>query len=214
MSETKDKGIITTEFRTSFVNVFKARAGFQGREPGFSIQMLFEKEDKEALREFKKYVKAKIVEKWGDTKGNDKAFLKKLKLPFKSGDLKTLESHKGKIVVEARTKLKPGVVKVNGKGELIDITEEGEFYSGCYARARVTCKAFEATDPNTKAILARGVTVYLQSVVKTKDGEPFGQKRNAQDDFSEIEFEPNENETADGDEDLPDADEDLDDEDF
>jgi hypothetical protein len=54
-----------------------------------------------------------------------------------------------------------------------------EFYAGCFARA--TIRAF-AYDKNGN----KGVSFALQNVQKLKNGEPFGSKRKAEDDFEAV----------------------------
>ncbi len=87
-----------------------------------------------------------------------------------------MENYNDKVVVEARTKLKPGVVDQK-RNEILDASE---FYAGCYARATLTCYAYDSMGN-------KGVSFGLQNVQKVKDGTAFSGKRNAKDDFDEIE---------------------------
>ncbi len=162
--------VMTPVFRVSFPNVFKPRANFEGQKPAYSVQMLFEKDaDLKVLRQA---VVDAATAKWGD-----KSKWPKFKYPvFKDGNEKNLDNYKDKIVVEARTIQKPGLIDQKRQ----DIIDASEFYAGCYARATVTCYAYSHMGNN-------GVSFGLQNIQKVKDGEAFSGKRNAKDEFETIE---------------------------
>lgn len=172
MAEPKkeNKKIITPVFRASFANVFKPRSPFEGQEPVYSVQMLFPKSTD--LKPLKEAVRAAIVKKWGADKAE---WPKNLRLPFKDGNEKNLEDYKDMTVIEARSKMKPGVVDQNVQ----DIIEASEFYSGCWARATVTCFAYDKAGN-------RGVSFGLQNLQKVKDDTAFSGKRNPKDDFEAL----------------------------
>ena len=74
--------------------------------------------------------------------------------------------------------------KSNNKPEVIGpdkrpLTDQSKIYGGCYARASVTAYAFENE--------TKGVALALNNVMKTRDGEPFGSRTNAADDFANVE---------------------------
>lgn len=183
--EKKYQKILTPHFRASFANVFKPRAPFEGQEPVYSVQMLFPKNTDLAV--LKKAVREVIVKKWGADK---EKWPKNLRLPFKDGNEKNLEDYKDMTVIEARSKQKPGLV--NQRME--EIIEPSEFYSGCWARATLTCFAYDKAGN-------KGVSFGLQNLQKVKDDVAFSGKRNAKDDFDEIE-EFNEGSSDSGDDDL------------
>ena len=90
------------------------------------------------------------------------------------------DCYEGMYVIKASSAYKPEVVKketVMGKKSLVPITDEEEFYSGCYGFASVTFTAY-SKDVN------KGISCQLNSVLKTKDGERFAGKSSAADDFS------------------------------
>jgi hypothetical protein len=162
------KKVMTPKFRVAFARVFKPEAFEEGQEALFSITMLFPKETdisglKAVAREAKKA-------KWGDKAP------KKLKSPFKDGDSEDFEDYdgfEGMIVVRATSKWKPGIVDMN----LQNITDETEFYSGCWARATVTAFAYDR--------IGRGVSFALQNLQKLEDDDQFGGGASAQDDFDD-----------------------------
>jgi hypothetical protein len=166
MSKTK---ILTPEFRVSFPKVFKPEAGMNGEGPEYySLVMLFPKTaDLSAL---KAAHAAAIKEKWGDKKPAN------LRSPFRDGDEKELDGYEGTIYITVKSKDKPGLVNA-AKEKIVD---EAEFYAGCYARATLSCYAYEKNGN-------RGVSFGLQNIQKLRDGEPFGSKRKAEDDFDAVE---------------------------
>jgi hypothetical protein len=153
------------------LNAFKPRAPFEGQEPVYSVQMLFPKDTD--ISSLKKAVSATIRKKWGEDKAK---WPKNMRLPFKDGNEKNLADYKDKVVVEARSKMKPGIVDKN----LQEIIEPSEAYSGCWMRATVTCFAYDKAGN-------KGVSFGLQNLQKVKDDEAFSGKRNAKDDFESIE---------------------------
>jgi hypothetical protein len=163
--------ITTPPFRVSFPNVFKPKSNFEGQDPAYSVQMLFPKSaDLTAMKKAVEEVKRK---KWG----NDKADWPKFKHPvFKDGNEKNMEAYKDMVVVEARTKQKPGLVD----RECNEIIDPGEFYPGCWARATLTCYAYEKAGN-------KGVSFGLQNLQKVKDDTAFSGKKNAKDDFEPLE---------------------------
>jgi hypothetical protein len=173
MKKEKEKiqSITTPFFRASFAHVFKPHSGFKGVEPKFSVQMLFKKS--EDLSVLKKAVARVKKKKWGES-GPDEDMV--YMSPFKDGNTKKLDDYKNMIIVEARSKYKPGIVDASGENEIID---PQEFYSGCWARATITPYAWEMAGKC-------GVSFALQNLQKFKDDKPFSGKKNAKDDFEAL----------------------------
>lgn len=173
----EDKKCLTPEFRVSFPSMFEAKAFGDGK-PSFGLTMLFEKNAD--LTKLKTVIKNAAVEKWGEAKAGQmiEKYRKIPKCwPFKDGNLKEdLMGYKGTIYIPAKSKDKPGLV--NGKREAI--LDPSEFYAGCYARATVIAYVYD----NDFGI---GFGFSLQNVQKTKDGKPFSGRKNAEDEFDEVE---------------------------
>lgn len=163
--------VVTPHFRVSFPHLDKPHSGFKNQEPVYSLQMLFPKGTD--LTEMKKAVHQAKVNKWGPNK--DK-WPKNLRSPFKDGNEKNLENYVDMTVIEARTKLKPGIVD----RDLNEIMDAKEVYAGCWGRATLTCYAYDNAGN-------RGVSFGLQNVQKVKDDKAFSGKKNAKDDFDKIE---------------------------
>jgi len=162
--------VTTPEFRVSFPAVFQSRA-FEGQEPKYSVSMLFDK--KTDISELKQLAAKALKEKWP----NDAERPKGLRNPFRDGDVEhpDKKEYAGKLFVNAKSKMRPGVVDQN----LQKIISEDDFYAGCYARATVTCYAYDRAGN-------RGVAFGLQNLQKVRDGERFSGRVDAENDFEAL----------------------------
>lgn len=177
MSEEKKSNslkVTTPPFRVSFPNVFKPKSNFEGQDPAFSIQMLFPKSKEADLKAMKDAAAKAAENKWGP----DRKKWPKFKHPiFKDGDEKDLDNYKGMIIVDARSKQKPGLVDK----DLQEIINPSDFYPGCWARATVSPFAYDKAGN-------KGISFGLQNIQKIKDDTAFSGKKNAKDDFDTIDF--------------------------
>lgn len=183
--------VVTPEFRASYLNVFEARQA-SPKDPNskkqFGVEMWFRIADtKESLAAGEKIVdikaivaaaKAAAAEKWG---ADEKAWPKKLKLPFKKGE--DSEGKQGAIpgVMIVRTSRpeafgRPVVVDQN----LADIIDKNQLYSGCYMRGKM--HAYAWTHPTG----GNGVSFTLDMLQLVRDGEPLGGKNDPADAFEPI----------------------------
>jgi hypothetical protein len=177
------KKIMTPKFRVSFANVFEPK-GFAGQDPKFSVTMLIPKTTD--IKELKAALKEAVLEKWP----NETQRPKKLINPIKDGDTDVMDDGtlrsdkypemKGHWVLTASSKQRPGVVDENVQ----PIIDKQDFYSGCYARATLTCYAYAPSKdrPQSKC----GVGFGLQNIQKLYDGEAFGGKSKPEDDFGPV----------------------------
>lgn len=181
--DSKNIRYVTPYFRVSFPNVFKPKAAFRGNEPTYNIQMLFPKDGKMKadLTELKDLIKQAAKKKFGDKlPGTVK---NPFKWPLNDGNEKELDNYKGMIYANAKSKFKPGIIDKD-KNEILDASE---FYAGCWARATISIYGFEIKDPETHAVISYGVAFGLDNLQKVKDDTSFSGKKNAKDDFDEIE---------------------------
>lgn len=176
MDITKKK-CTTPEFRVSFPHVFEKHSGFEGQEAKYSCVMLFPKNTD--LKGLKQAVHNAATEKWGAKE----KWPKGMRMPFRDGDEKAdLAGYEGHIFVSASSKQKPQVVsnkKVDGAFPRIE-KEDETFYAGCYARATLIAFAYDKMGN-------KGVSFSLQNIQKLKDGEQFSGRKNADDEFDEVE---------------------------
>lgn len=175
MTDKKDPNatkVLTPEFRVSFPHVFAPHTGFEGQAAKYSLVMLFD--HKTDISKLKQAAFKAAVDKWGPKEKWPKA----LRMPFRDGNEKSdLQGYENTIYVTANSpKQRPQVI--NAKKEPIT-EEDGAFYPGCYARA--TLRAFAYDKAGNK-----GVSFSLQNVQKIRDGESFGGRKNAVDEFDEV----------------------------
>lgn len=167
------------EARMNWPRVFEAES-FNGSEPKYSVTLTFPKENTKLLETIKAAIES-CAEKARTTMFGGK-LPKNFELPrIKDGDEDfDEEGYPGQWVIKASSKFKPEVVKkmtVAGKPQFVQITDEEEFYGGCYGYASVTFRAFSVE-------VNKGISCQLDSLLKTKDGERFGGKSTAADDFA------------------------------
>lgn len=172
--------IQTPEFRVSFPQVFKPKAPPRSDKEKYSVQMLFTIADikadpvqKRKWKELKAAIEAAKQTKWGDNLPK-----KTWKEPFRNGAEKDFDGYgEGVFFINATTTTKPGLVNEN----LNDIISVEDFYPGCYAHATVNAYAWEFMDKY-------GVSLGLQNIQKTRDGDPLGVGRiSANEEFQALE---------------------------
>lgn len=126
----------------------------------------------EAIEEAKEYGKGA---KWGGKIPH------KLKIAFQDGDDTDLEKYpenEGHYLLNARSKKKVGLVDSDRQ----PILDASEIYSGCYAYLSVTSFAYDNE--------SKGVSFYLNNIMKARDGERFGAGgSNPDEDFADVEVE-------------------------
>jgi hypothetical protein len=173
------KQIKTNKFRVSFPNVHAPKADMQGNLK-FGLSMIFDSvEDIAGIRAI---VKEAAIGGFGSVPQG-------LKVPWSKGDEKknkqtgeTYDGYTGKIIINASSKQRVGIVDCEidpATGKLHVLTNEEEFYGGCFAIATVTAWTWDN-------IGGQGVSIGLQNIQKVEDGEKFSGKTNAEDDFSPI----------------------------
>ncbi len=169
--------VITPVVRLSFPRLFTPRA-YQNDEKTakyYSCDLIFDKAQLDEKYEGKKTqtvsvreaINNAIVDYWGTDK---KKYPATLVRPIKKGDesinKQTEEpnaGYAGKFYISCKTgeKMPPKVVDLTGRA-----LEEKDVYGGCFVRACLVANAY--------GVGTKGVTFYLNQIMKVKDGEPFG----------------------------------------
>lgn len=174
--------VLTPVFRVSYPNVFKPKHNDLSGKDEYSLVALFPKGAD--LTPLKKAAEEAVIKKWGENKAK---WPKKLKLPFRDqADREKEDENTGKkflppgyeagaVYMNLKSSQRPGVV--NQKVE--DIIEESEFYAGCWARATINAYAYDQAGN-------QGVAFGLGNIQKVKEGDPFGGRTKATDDFAPI----------------------------
>lgn len=143
----------------------------------FRTSVLIPKKDKalikqieEAIEEAKEYGKSA---KWGGK------IPRNLKIAFQDGDDTDLDNYpenEGHFLLNARSKKKVGLVDIDRQ----PILDADEIYSGCWAYVSVTSFAYDNE--------SKGVSFFLNNIMKARDDERFGGGASSPDeDFAEVE---------------------------
>lgn len=167
------------EARMNWPRVFEPET-FNGGEPKYSVVLTIPKSNEKLYNDIQKAISV-CAEKAKATMFGGK-LPKNFDLPqIKDGDEDfDGEGYPGMWVLKTSSKYKPEVVKrmkVAGKPTFVQITDEDEFYGGCYGYASVTFRAY-ALDVN------KGISCQLDNLLKTRDGERFGGATSAAEDFA------------------------------
>lgn len=163
--------VVTPIARLSYPYLFKpSKPMLDGGVAKFQCELIFPKTAD--LSELKRAVNQAAVAKWGSS------IPKNLKSPFRSGDTdrEGKDGYEGSIFIGARSKDKPGVVIGPSR---IPCVDESDVYGGCYVICSVTAFAYD-TSGN------KGVSFALNNVWKVRDGEPFGTRQAADQEFSSV----------------------------
>lgn len=175
--------VITGEVRFSYVNLWTPTAFAEGDEKKYNVSLLIPKKDKKTIDAINNAIdmeKAKLLETLGV-----RALPKTANIAgLRDGD----EEYAGDEIMEdmyfirVSSKTKPGIVEKNPTtGEIEEIIQPDEFYSGCYGKASINVYAFGDTKKPYK-----GVALGINNVMKTRDGEHLGGGRsNPEDDFAD-----------------------------
>jgi hypothetical protein len=100
----------------------------------------------------------------------------KMKSPVKDGDEEERPELAGCYSIQATSNNKPGIVDA----QLQPIMDANEIYSGAYYRASVRAYAWDHPTGG------KGVSIALDNIMKTKDGEAFSGRTDASEDFADF----------------------------
>lgn len=173
--------VLTQEFRASHPHVFKPSSLPGESKLNYSIEMLFDKKTTN-LSLLQAPLKAAAVAKWGPKED----WPSPLKMPIRDGDKpygkkkEVKPEHAGMWVVRASSSAEYSKPHVVGKDPSVALTEESEFYPGCYARAALKAHAYTFADKD-------GVKFVLDGVQKIREGKAMGGKKPADQVFGIIE---------------------------
>lgn len=173
--------IVIGPCRLSYVYVFEKYAPKNGDPAGakYSVSVLIPKGEKEALDAIREAIeeakKIGIYKEWAGK------LPKNLDIALRDGDAKDGHEYDGNMYVNAKTGKRPGVVD----RDKTPITDEEDIYSGVWAYVSI---GFYPYRKNGKD----GIACSLNNIMKFKDDEKFGGAPNAEEDFSDIDFDDEE----------------------
>lgn len=182
----------TPEFRVSYPNVFEAvKVNPTDAKAKFGVVAIFQVAETEkskaagtkvvSIEALKELCRNVAIEKFGA----DRSKWPALKFPFRDGlepTKKDMDGYgAGTIFVSLQSVNMPGVVEsfAGPDGRPAPLGAKTDFYAGCYARAQVNAYYW-------KFMGKEGVSLGLQNLQKLRDGERFGGRGNAANDFDAI----------------------------
>lgn len=178
--------VLIKNARLSFAHIWEPHQmvinGKPEGKPKYQVALMVPKTDKALVALIDAAVEAAKAEgkekKW-------KGVIPKLEISIDDGDEKAAEnpkyeSYKGHVILRAKSDSAPGVLKFDG-GKQVPVTNRTEVYSGCFAH--VTVNLYPYNTPRN------GIAVGLNNILKSKDGDPFSGRTDAQTDFAGIEDE-------------------------
>lgn len=173
--------VVTGKVRFSYAHVFQPTAIDEGAEKKYNTQILIPKSDKGTLSKIKQVVDALKAEY--QSKGGK--ITPTFRTPLRDGDAEKGDddAYKGHYFLGASSKQKPGVVKPGKqKGVFVEISDENEFYSGCYGIADLNFYLYDKAGN-------KGIAAGLNNVLKLEDGDSLAGRRSAAQAFGDIEIE-------------------------
>lgn len=172
--------VTTPFFRVAYPNIFKSKTNDLNGKEEFSLVALFPKNAD--LSPLKASIQQVITVKWGSDKSKwPTNFKNPLRDQGERGKIingkKVLPNgyEEGAIFVTLKSSERPGVVDQ----KLQPILDASEFYAGCWARATIRPYAYSQKGNN-------GTAFWLIHLQKTKEGDPISGRSKAEDDFSPI----------------------------
>lgn len=161
--------VTTGLVRFSYAHVFEPySADGEGKEK-YSVSLIIKKSDKDTIKAIEAAIAAAKEEGKGSKFGGK--IPNNLQVSFRDGDEEREddEVYADCMFVNANSNRKPGVVGTERDdfGDLEPITDEEEFYSGCYGRATIN---FYAYNFNGK----KGIAAGLGNLQKLEDGDRLG----------------------------------------
>lgn len=180
MAKINGTKVTTNEVRMSYAQVFEPKAMEGSTDAKYSVALLIPKTDTETINYIRQAIATAAEE--GKAKFGGKVPVK-VKTTFRDGDEEKPddEAYAGHYFLNCSSKTKPGVIKKAKPGSAVQfeqITDDSEFYSGCYGKAVVNFFAYNSNGN-------KGVSAGLNNLLKTNDGEAFAGKANAESDFAD-----------------------------
>lgn len=181
MAEKKER-LVTPEGIASFVHVFEPHAVEEGKPEKYGLILVFE--SKEAIAELRKKCFAAADAKFGRDAWKKLLDKKKFRFPWRDADeyeeygAPFTTSGDKAVFCNFSSKSQPEVVNRRAQ----PILKASEVYSGMKARVSYAVWPYDSNGN-------KGVTLLLNNVQKTGDGEKLSGKPGASDDFEAVEGE-------------------------
>ena len=164
--------VVTGKVRFSYAHVFEPSSIDNNPESAkYSVSLIIPKRDKKTLATIKTIID-RLAGEWM-VKNNKKVLPAGFKMPLRDGDEERSEdeSYEDSFFVNASSKKQPGIVKKGAMG-LEKITDEEDFYSGCYGKADINFYIFDKAGN-------KGIACGLNNLLKLEDGDSLSGGRSA-----------------------------------
>lgn len=175
--DNEDLKVITPSGVAAFPHVFEPHSFEAGREPNYSLILVFPPEAD--LKPLKAACQRAAIKKFGDA-AKVKAMVAKgqFRLPWR--DAAEYADYgepfvAGSTFITIKSNQPPGVVDERAK----PIMNQMDFYAGCMARASLLCWGYDSMGN-------KGVTLLLNNVQKTGDGKRLSGRMKAEDEFEPV----------------------------
>lgn len=170
---TESVKVITGKVRASYAYVFEARPNKSGKLK-YSSSFIIPKSDKKTVAAIEAAIKK--AQESGKTSLWGGKIPPALKTPLRDGDIDKADdpAYADSYFVNANSDNKPGIVDKKKN----PITDEEEFYSGCFCIASLSFYPYNADG-------SKGVGCGLNNILKVEDGERFSGRASASDDFED-----------------------------
>lgn len=166
----------TGEVRASYAHrLFKAKKNDKSGKDEFTCMFLIAKEDKQTLRDISSAIKNACLAAFDTDDLAELGIKNPLRDCAKDKKRKDDPTYEGYYFINARS-YKPPRVAQYINGALVDLQSTEEFKSGDFCKASLTFKAYAVHGT---------LGVYVNGVLKTRDGEPLGDSYSMEDDFAE-----------------------------
>lgn len=176
MGKSRNTTRVIVPCRFAYVCCFRPGTQFGGTQK-YSISAVISKDDVETIKKVEEaieYVKEKGIEKWGGRIPN------KFYVPLHDGDEKKPDNpiYRNSFYINAKSKEAPQVVDKN----VLPIVDQTEVYSGCYGNVSIVFYPYSYGG-------SKGIAAWLGNIQKISDGEPFGGRILAKDEFLPVDKE-------------------------
>ncbi|MGN0149684.1 MAG: DUF2815 family protein [Clostridia bacterium] len=163
--------VVTGEVRFSYAHLWEPQA-INGSEPKYSVSLIIPKSDKKTIKAIKDAMEAAKQEGIGKFGGK---IPPNLKLCLRDGDIERPDddTYADSYFINCNSKDQPQIVD----RKVQPILDRSEFYSGCYGKASISIYAYNVNGN-------RGIAASINSVQKTRDGDSLGGRSRAEDDFT------------------------------
>lgn len=180
--QNRSRRIVLPPALGSYVTIFTPRASEEGKEPKFSISLLWDKEKDgstpKALAALEKAVMEAAIQKFGPNAPKLMA-AGKLKNPLRDGDIDRPDdkvyANKVFCTASAKKDRQPGIVNA----KLEPVFEEAEAYSGCIFRASVNVFPYDKAGN-------KGVAFGLNNLQVVRKGDRIDGRKDAASEFSDF----------------------------